>query len=319
MQVEPTTLSKHAMKPILPFPMPVALLLLLATLATTTTASAQSPIARSPVFDPASGLPVTPKPLITSERPQAIRPLPTAPDIDPTTGLPLQPAPQWIDPNWSDPDIVLTNVMYDDLPLSEVARDLRARFKGEFDILPMPQTYGTDWGSKSIRLQLKDVRASDVFNAMNLVFENDQTPLRWELKAGTRPLVLLRVLPEAAPEPQPPAKPVETHRQVFFIGNLIGDEKSGGMTMDQIIQTITQIWPKDFGNPDRAIQFHTDTQLLVVKGTPDQLEFVQQTLAALEQKVQAARPKSAQAKDVEELVNLIKSLKSIGDSSDSSK
>ena len=94
--------------------------------------------------------------------------------FDPATGLPLaqpQPEPQWIDPSWSDPNIVLTNVNYDSLPLSEVARDLRERFKNYFDILPMPKTFGQDWGSEiAIQLQMKNIKASDVFNAMNLVF-----------------------------------------------------------------------------------------------------------------------------------------------------
>ena len=242
--------------------------------------------------------------------------------IDPNTGLPMTPpAPQWIDPNWSDPDIVLNDVVYDGLPLSEVARNLRERFKDSFDILPMPKTFGKDWGDETIQLRLKNVRASEIFNAMNLVFENDRTPLRWELKQSVTPAhhvnrwVLLRVLPEAAPTDVPQTKPPETHRVVYFVGNLIGDEKSGGMTMDQIIKTISDIWPADLGKPEEVIQFHKDAQLLVVNGTPDQLEFVHQTLAALEQKVESARPKSAEAKAIEQQVNLIKSLKSIGDSS----
>jgi len=72
------------------------------------------------------------------------------PAVDPNTGLPItmpqpgstgglatpqpHPAPQWIDPNWKDPDIVLTNVDYE-LPLSEVVRHLRERFKDSFDVL----------------------------------------------------------------------------------------------------------------------------------------------------------------------------------------
>jgi len=243
------------------------------------------------------------------------------PRTDPATGLPLEtgsPAePQWIDPGWSDPDLILTNVMYDGLPLSLAANELRERFKNYFDILPMPQAFGKDWGDEvSIRLQLKNVRASEVFNAMNLVFENDRTPLRWELKPaqGGRPLVLLRVLPEAAPQPAPLTKPAETHRMVYFVGDLVGDEKTGGMTMDQIITTILNVWPAEFGKPDGVIQFHNDAQLLVVNGTPEQLEFIHQTLAALEQKVNLARPKSAEAKETEEMLNMLKNLKNIGDS-----
>ncbi len=128
---------------------------------------------------------------------------------------------------------------------------------------------------------------------MNLVFENDRTPLRWELKpaAGARPLVLLRVLPEAAPQPTPGTRPAETHRSVYFVGDLIGGGKSGGMTMDKIVKTISDVWPPELGNPDGVIKFHEEAQLLVVNGTPAQLEFVHETLEALQQKVESARSK----------------------------
>jgi hypothetical protein len=274
-----------------------ASLILIASLAT---ASAQPAPHRAPPVNPA-----------------AAQPFPAA-LIDPNTGLPLPPAaPQWIDSNWNDPDLVLTNVVYENLPLSEVARDLREHFKDHFDILPTPGTFGRDWGSDTIQLQLKNVKASDVFNAMNLIFENNRTPLRWELKVTgyNRQVALLRVLPEAAPEPPPQVRPPETHRMVYFVGNLIGDEKSGGMPMDHIIKTILDIWPADLGKPEEVIQFHKEAQLLVVNGTPDQLEFVHQALTALEQKVEMARPKSAEEKAIAEQVKMQKNLKNIGDNS----
>jgi hypothetical protein len=252
-------------------------------------APAALPAAPAPVLDPATGMPVTPT-------------------IDPATGQP--PEPQWIDPNWSDPGIILTNVTYPDLPLSEVVSRLRDSFKGTFNILPLPNTFDHDWGSQIIQLQLKNVRASEIFNAMNLVFENDRTPVRWELKnspAGGIPYALLRVLPKA---PEPPAAGAQ--RMVCYVGNLVGDEKSGGMTMDQITKTILDIWPADFGKPDGVIQFHKDAQLLVINGTPAEIEFIHQTLAALDEKEQAARPKTEEAKDLDEVTSLIKSLKKLG-------
>lgn len=206
------------------------------------------------------------------------------PAIDPNTGLPLPtPEPQWIDPNWGDPDIVLTNVDFNGLPLSEVANQLRERFNGTFDILPMPHAFNHDWGSEiSVQLQLRNVRASDIFNAMNLVFENDRTPVRWELKATPHPLVLLRVLPQA----ESPPPPADMHRMVYFVGDLIGDEKSGGMTMDQIVEAIKDIWPADLGKPDEVIQFHAQAQLLVANGTREQLEFLNQAIAGLHQRAE---------------------------------
>ena len=179
----------------------------------------------------------------------------------------------------------------------------------------MPKTFNNDWGNETIQLQLNNVHASDIFNAMNLVFENDRTPLRWELKQSVTPAhhvnrwVQLRVLPEAAPQPEPPQpKPAETRRIVYFVGNLLGDEKSGGMTMEQIVKTISEIWPADYGRPEGVIQFHKEAQLLVVNGTRNQLDFIQQTLAALELKAQQEKTRRISA-DLQSKVDGVKNQK----------
>ena len=245
------------------------------------------------------------------------------PAVDPNTGLPIttpqpgntgglaapqpQPAPQWMDPNWKDPDIVLTNVDYE-IPLSEVVRDLRGRFKSSFDVL-VPVNVDINWQSIMIRLRLKNVTASEFFNAMNLVFENDQTPLRWELKMnGKRPTALLRVLAEPGRKNSPPAidpttglpvPPQETKRGVYFVGNLLGDEKYGGMTMEQLVQTLSEVQSMSFGS-ESALQFHKQAQLVIVTGTDAEIEFIGNTLTALKQKeeldARKAQSKSAESK-----------------------
>jgi hypothetical protein len=232
--------------------------------------------------------------------------------FDPTTGQPIVPAPpEWKDPNWKDPEIILTNVSYNGLPVAEIASDLRERFKEEFDILlPEPTSGGnainkltglplsesTDWRETGVQLQLRNVTASEVFNAMNLLFENDQTPLRWELKVnGHRQIALLRVLIDR--NPNYPAPPKE-ERRVYFVGDLIGDPTNGGMSMDQIIKTVTDVWQMaDAGGG--KIQFHTDAQLLVVSGSPSQIDFMTQTLGALKEKVELARRAQSPAKTAE--------------------
>jgi len=233
-----------------------------------------------------------------------------APTVDPITGLPVvaPAAPseaQWIDPNWSDPDVVLTNVAYDNLPLNEVAGNLRERFKDYFDILPMPKTFDHEWGNTPIELQLKNVKASDVFNSMNLVFENDRTPLRWELKTrGNRPTALLRVLAEPGENSSPPVYdpatglPVPEKRGVYFVGNLLGDEKSGGMTMEKLVQTLSEVEKIGFGTA-RGIQFHKQAQLIIVTGTDDEITFVGNTLTALTQKQELDAVRKAQSKSAE--------------------
>lgn len=228
------------------------------------------------------------------------------PAIDPTTGLPVAAPPaaqsDWKDPGWKDPDIVLKHVDFNGLPLGPIADFIRDQFKEQFDvILPNPTGAGineltstpvapTDWRNDTqLQLILKDVTASELFNAMNLVFENDKTPLRWELKVnGRRQVALLRVL--VNPIAQHVANPEATEplRRIYFVGDLIGDEKNGGMDMEEIIKTITDVWQMT-DTANGKIQFHQGAQLLVVTGTPGQIQFVEQTLNALHQKVDLAR------------------------------
>jgi len=254
-------------------------------------------------INPATGLPI---PQIA-----AVPGVPVA--FDPTTGAPIpqpQPGSDWKDPNWKDPDITLTNVSYDNIPLSEVVRSLREQFKEQFDILlptgsgaiayangqSVPVSWPHDWQSDEIvSLRLKNVTASEIFSAMNLLFENNRTPLRWELKMnGNRQIALLRVLIDPVPVttglvvPESP----EIKRRVYFVGNLIGDAKNGGMTMEQIIKTITDVWQMADATGGN-IQFHKDAQLLVVRGTQSQIDFMEQTLKALEQKVDLKKTESA--------------------------
>ena len=259
------------------------------------TAPAQKGPGSSPAVDPNTGLPL----------PQTR----TLPAMDPVTGLPQSQPTSWKDLNWKDPDIVLTNVSYDGLPLSEVVRHLQDQFKGYFDVLtPVNPDWDADWQSIAIRLQLKNVTASEVFNAMNLVFENDRTPLRWELKLnGKRPTALLRVLAQPSPKNPPlvidpttglPVPLPETKRGVYFVGNLLGDEKSGGLTMEQLVQTLSEVRQIGFGS-EGGLQFHKQAQLVIVTGTDAEIEFMGNTLTALRQKEELDAVRKAQSKSAE--------------------
>ncbi len=161
-----------------------------------------------------------------------------------------------------------------------------------------------------IRLQLKNVTASEVFNAMNLVFENDRTPLRWELKLnGKRPTALLRILVESGHKNLPPAidpttglplppEPSETKRGVYFVGYLLGDEKSGGMTMEHLVQTLSEVQQMSFGS-EGGLQFHKQAQLVIVTGTDAEIEFIGNTLTALKQKEELDAARKAQSKSAD--------------------
>ena len=59
------------------------------------------------------------------------------PTVDPATGLPIpvpDPSTQWKDPKWKDPDKVLDEAVYENLPLGEIASDLRKKFEDAFDV-----------------------------------------------------------------------------------------------------------------------------------------------------------------------------------------
>jgi hypothetical protein len=121
-----------------------------------------------------------------------------------------------------------------------------------------------------------------VFNALNLMFEAENSPFRWKLMMnGNRPTVLLRFLPELLPHPAPPE---QIKRKVFYVGDLLGDEASGRMTIEQLLKTINDVYRMSFGEPKETIKFHKEAQLLVISGWDQQLDFIQQTIAALQQK-----------------------------------
>jgi hypothetical protein len=229
--------------------------------------------------------------------------------VDPATGLPItppQPEP-WMDSQWKDPEKKLT-VSYDGLPLSEVAADLRKQFDDAFDIVlprsaPIQVLGGIealDVSGLPIQIRLKDVRASEVFNALNLMFEAETTPLRWELKMnGSRPLALLRARPEAA---APLVRTEPPQRKVFFVGDLVTGEK-GGMSMEQLVKTVSEIYEMSYGTSHGPgadqLRFHKDAQLVVVTGSVEQISFIADTISALKQKVEhsAQAPGASAAPD----------------------
>ena len=269
----------------------------------TTPTPAAPPFGRSKI-DPDTGLPIR-----NTIDPDTGLPI-SAGTVDPATGLPVP----WKAPNWVDPDKVLPEIRFNDMPVAEIAKNLREVFKGAFDVL-LPNDSDRNWKSEPVSLELKDVRASEVFNAMNLLFENNRTPLRWELKViGQRQVALLRVLEEPRVITEP--KHEEPKRNIFFVGDLIGDGRSGGMSMQQLVQTVSEIFDMSYpqggfrgpgrggfpGTPKSAevIRFHEGAQLLIVTGTADQIQFVQQTLFALRDKAHLEQRKTELKKEQEQ-------------------
>ncbi len=229
-------------------------------------------------------------------RPNAALNLPAPTTIDPATGLPVASSPPWKELDWKDPDKVLPFFSFDAIPIDQVVEVLRHEFNA-VDVLipngwqgpgPNNPAMSFDPHSVTIKMQVKNVKASEAFHAMNLLFESENTPCRWELKMnGTRPTAILRVLPELFPAVAPPPPPPPTARMVYSVGDMIGDEKSGEMTMDKLVKTVSEVYQMSYGPSKGVLQFHKDAQLLIVTGTSDQINFVQQTLSALRGKARA--------------------------------
>lgn len=248
-------------------------------------------------INPATGLP-NGSPNLAAQSPRThteINPqtgLPeVVPDIDPATGLPADGSPPfkdsnglptWIAPSWEDPDKVLTSFRFSELPLSQMARTLQEQFTNSFDII-FPNTPGFDPTQIDVELELKNVKASEIFSAMNLQFELDKSPLRWELtRNGSRQTALLRDLPQLAPASMP-----LQNRKVFFVGDLLDDypeTNDAGKLND--ISEIIQNGLSVAGIRPGVIKTYPSGQLLIVSGTPDQVDFAEQTLRALKEKAE---------------------------------
>jgi len=295
-------------------PAPAEVLLLIASLfigISLPAFAADAPNAR-PRPNPA---PVAPIPPAAPGAPPPIPASPAAPapdfsatqvsDIDPATGLPMPP---WVDPNWPDPGKLLPEINYDALPLEHVALQLRQDFKNAFDVLipnqwqhPADASITVSPGMTPVRLQLRNVSATEIFFAMNLMFATENSPYRWELRMnGNRPIAMLRVLPQLLPAalaPPPPPPPVT--RMVHFVGDLV-DGNPSASAMEDLVKTVSDIYQKAHGSPKSVIQFHKESQLLIITGTGEQIGFVQLTLSALREKArfkQLAAPQPNPAKD----------------------
>lgn len=196
----------------------------------------------------------------------------------------------WPAPAWTDTGIVLTNVSFQNLPLSEVVGFLRQRFNQGFDVI-LPQNYRaapgerpvSDANAVGITLTLKNAGAEDVFNAMNTYFEINGTALHWELSLpnGRRLAVLRPTLPGAAPGP------AESQHMIFFVGDLLGNGKSGGMTIVEVAKTVTDVHNMSFPNasPDTVISCYREGELIVATGSPAELQVVSDTIRALRDKI----------------------------------
>ena len=147
---------------------------------------------------------------------------------------------------------------FDNLPLSEVTRSLQEQTKHQFDVLipsgvvlhapppGAPPAEPTHAGRFPIKLRLKNVSIVELFQAMNMLFEIEKWPCRWELVMnGHRPVAVLRP-PEIEPPPAAPAGGTPEARaqavghSVAYAGNLLGTPDLGRMSPDALCETLEQ-------------------------------------------------------------------------------
>ena len=198
--------------------------------------------------------------------------------IDPTTGLPIVCQP-WKESQWEDPSNTLSSVERSGIPLTIVVKQLRDKFGGSIDIIypahptTVDGTAALDVEALIINLEMKNVKASEIFGAMNLEFEAENLPCHWRLLMnGSRRVAMLKVSMADLV-----AKPA-AERIVFNVGDLI----EGGLTEEKLFRSITDICDRaDLKLDTNALQYYAPGQLLIVTGNKSQIKFISEILTGL--------------------------------------
>jgi len=185
------------------------------------------------------------------------------------TALPAQ------EKNWKDPGIVIDQIQFNNVKITDVASYLRDVFKDKIDVI-VPNFLG----EVTLSLRLKAVTAADAFQAMNQLFQAGGQTVQWALiMNGNRPTALFY---DAKLMLDPSAKKPEiVARTILYIGDLIGEKKDGGLSMNDLVNVITGITTNAGTSPGFALQRHDEAQLLVVRGTPEEIQFVREAVQAL--------------------------------------
>jgi hypothetical protein len=194
----------------------------------------------------------------------------------------------------------------DKAPLNQVAQGTAGAFDHQFDLILPPDEPER---AITVQMRLKDVRAIEVFNAMNLYFQAQKIEARWSLTLnGTRPTAILTVLPPAKPPvaATPPAETEKIAPTVFSIMEILSLNSEAGdkQPTDSLADAIAAVLD-DTKKPGRAkvntpggpmLKMHAQAGILVFSGTWEETELVRSTLAALKD---AAISRSNKARELE--------------------
>lgn len=195
----------------------------------------------------------------------------------------------WLAISPPQPEIILEG-----MPLNEIAWNTASIFKNQFDLILPPAD--PDLSPMVVQMRLKDARAIEVFNAMNLYFEVQKFPARWKLTLnGSRPTAILGMerLKVAA---TPPAETEKIGHTVFSIPDILcaSSPAVDKQTADNLKDTIAAALD-DLQKPGHAkvnapggpvIKVHTQAGILVFAGTWEENELVRSTLQALKDTAQ---------------------------------
>lgn len=251
---------------------------------------------------------------LLASHPAAGQAVATPDHLDPATGQ-AAPAEQWLSSDWAGPTSRLATFDVNDMPLTDVAKNLRSQFKESFDLIipdgwksPGNPDVSFDLNTVMVTLRMKNVSALELFSAMNLEFETENSPVRWELKNNVqqRPLAILHIIPALVPGVwgAGTARPAEKKSMVYFVGDLLDNRPGNGQgpfgggpsdTMDKLFDTVSSTYNLAYQSHTDELKYHKEAQLIVVTATPDRIAFVQSTLAALRDKKRLEDSLRAQA------------------------
>ncbi|MGD1084084.1 MAG: hypothetical protein ABSA47_04935 [Verrucomicrobiota bacterium] len=195
---------------------------------------------------------------------------------------------------WSSIGPRQAEVVIEGTALNEVAWNTARTFQNQFDLILPPAE--PDLSTMAVQMRLKDVRAIEMFNAMNLYFEAQKLPARWKLTLnGNRPTAILGMeKPQAAATPLAGAE--KTGDTVFPIPDILCasgadlDKQSAYDLEDTIAAALDDLRKPGHAKANApggpVIKVHAQAGILVFNGTWEETELVRSTLQALKDTAQ---------------------------------
>ncbi len=177
------------------------------------------------------------------------------------------------------------------VPLGQFTRNIGNLYSNQFDIIWPSDDRDPD--KITLKMRLKDVRAIEIFNAMNFYFEAQLIPAHWKLAVnGNRPTAIL-TMTKNQPGSTAPVAP-ERKTTVFGISGPLyasgpGNYKQAAASLTEALEAVLD----DISDKPRrgsngeiregppVIKIHPEAAILVFTGTPEETELIRSTLGAL--------------------------------------